>query len=305
MPGTGLPATLSAMTAENAPEERLYVIVDGTPASTIEQLQGACQRQGVAYVQIEADAFDMVGFEPLEPGAMLFCPAISHRGSIIEQLLIHPGVATFYGDALGPHLIWDSQTLLLAKLGIPTPRTVYALTTDRTQLRAQVAALGGLPVILKVPGRSLGVGVMRLESWPTLFSVVDAIYAAHGQRPSLMACVEPATHWRVIVVGGTAAAAYQNTPDPDDFRTSVDESRLACFTTPPPPEVIAVALQATAALGLELGGVDVLHHDSGRVYVLEVNFPCYFGHPWRAAQIDVAGAMLAHLRQKARALRGG
>lgn len=283
--------------------ERLYVIVDDTPSPTVTQLQRACQEHDVECVLIDAGTFDMACFEPLEPGAMLYRPAITHRACVVEQLLVGPEVATFYPDALGPHLVWDSPTLLLAKHGIPTPRTFHALAGTRAQLRAQVEALGGLPVILKVPGGSLGVGVMRLESWPALFSVVDAVRSSHGARASLMACVEPADHWRVIVVGHEVAAAYLNTPDPDDFRTSVDEQVLENFTSPPPAGVVEAALQATAALGLELGGVDVLAHPSGRVYVLEVNFPCFFGHPWRAAGIDVAGVMLRHLRAKGRALR--
>jgi hypothetical protein len=295
------PALLPA--PPRSPAERLYVLVDDTTPSLIEQLRGACDARGVECVLVDAQGFDMTSFLPLEAGAMLYRPATSHRACVIEQLLVHERVATFYADALGPHLIWDNQALLLSKLGVPTPRAFYALTTRRAALRAQVEALGGFPVIVKTPGRSLGVGVMRLDSWPALFSVVDAVAALQGERACLMACVEPAEHWRVIVVGDRAAASYRNAPEPDDFRTFVDEADLDAFTAPPPPEVVELALRATAALGLTLGGVDVLWHPSGRGYVLEVNFPCYFGHPWRAAQIDVAGAMLDHLLARARALR--
>jgi len=290
---------------QGGPQEWLYVIVDETPTSTVEQLQGACERRGVECVLVDAGTFDMVGFEPLEGGAMLYSPGTTHRAHVVEQLLVHAGVATFYPDALGPHRVWDNQALVLAKHGVPMPRAFYALTTHRGRLRAQVEALGGLPVILKVPGRSLGVGVMRLETWSSLFSVVDAIEAVHGDRPTLMACIEPAVHWRVIVVGDRVAAAYINAPDPDDFRTSVVEQELAHFTTPPPPEVVDVAMRATQVLGVALGGVDVLEHASGRAYVLEVNFPCYFGHPWSAARIDVAGVMVDFLLARAAAVREG
>ena len=61
-------------------------------------------------------------------------------------------------------------------------------------------------------------------------------------------------------------------------------------------------MQACQVLGLEFGGVDVLVHDSGRAYVLEVNFPCYFGHPKRAVDQDVAAVMVQHLKAKAQAL---
>lgn len=282
---------------------RLYVLVDNTPESMIQQLRRACERRGVECALIDAGRFDMVDIEPLEPGAMFYRPATSHRSYVIEQLLVHQEVVTFYPDALGPHLILDNQALFLTRMGIPTPRAFYSLETRRAELRRQVEALGGLPVILKVPGRSLGVGVMRLDSWPALYSVAEAIAAERGQNATLMSCVEPAEHWRVLVVGDAVAAAYLNQAVEEDFRTWVDEEDQEAFLRPAPPEVLQVAVQATEAVGVEFGGVDVLWHPSGRAYVLEVNFPCYFGHPWDAARIDVAGVMVDHLLGKARALR--
>jgi glutathione synthase/RimK-type ligase-like ATP-grasp enzyme len=232
---------------------------------------------------------------------MLYRPAISNAAVLAEQLLCHEQVATFYAHPWGAHLLWDQQTLLLARAGVPTPRTFHRVPRDRDQLRHIVAALGGFPVILKALGGSLGVGVMRLDSFPALFSVVD--YAlSRGSSLNLMACVEPATHWRVVVVGDSIAAAYRNQPDDDDFRTHV-EDRPEDFLGEAPPEVLETAIRATQLLGLEFGGVDLLEHDSGRVYLLEVNFPCYFGHPKEIAGVDVAGVMLDHLRAKARALR--
>jgi glutathione synthase/RimK-type ligase-like ATP-grasp enzyme len=59
-------------------------------------------------------------------------------------------------------------------------------------------------------------------------------------------------------------------------------------------------VSATRAIGLEFAGVDVMLHASGRAYVLEANFPCYFGHAQGDGAIDVAGAMVAHLLDKAR-----
>lgn len=109
------PALLPA--PPRSPAERLYVLVDDTTPSLIEQLRGACDARGVECVLVDAQGFDMTSFLPLEAGAMLYRPATSHRACVIEQLLVHERVATFYADALGPHLIWDNQALLLSKLG--------------------------------------------------------------------------------------------------------------------------------------------------------------------------------------------
>ena len=252
---------------------------------------------------VEPAHFDHIQPPVLNIGDMLYRVATTHQACVIEQQLVHQGVATCYRDSEGSFVIWDNQTLFLARHGLSVPRTFHSMTTDRTELKRRVEALGGFPVILKVPGKSLGVGVVRVADWPTLYSVADALVSAHGQHVSLMSCIEPAVHWRVLVVSGTVAATYRNIPQEDDFRTCVDEDLKDCFMEPAPESAQQLAVEACEVLGFEFGGVDVLVHGSGRSYVLEVNFPCYFGHPKDAIGLDVAGVLVEHLKQKGQQLR--
>lgn len=280
----------------------LHLIVD-EPGSELEaQLMQAAAALGVRAQRCCAADFAMEAPPLLPAGDMLYRIGTSHTAQVVEQLLIHDLIATFYQHPAGAHIIWDNQSLLLAKHGVPTPRTIHALDPNSERLRAQVEALGGLPVILKLPGRSLGQGVMRLDTWVSLISVAEAIYGSHGATASLMSYIEDAVHWRIIVVGRSVAASYINETRPGDFRTWADEDNEAHFNTAPPAAASTAALSACQALELELGGVDVLVHPSGRAYVLEVNFPCYFGHPKRAGSGDVAAVMVAHLLAKRAAL---
>ena len=287
----------------SADSQRLVIISDAPEDDLTLQLVSAAQAAGVEPVIVQPTRFDHVHPPVLNIGDMLYRVAITHQACVVEQQLVHPGVATCYRESDGAFVIWDNQTLFLARHGISVPRTFHAMTTNRTELKRRVEALGGLPVILKVPGKSLGVGVVRVADWSTLYSVADALESAHGQYVCLMACVEPAEHWRVLVVNGSVAAAYRNIPQDDDFRTCVDEDLKECFTDPAPEAAQQLAVQACDVLGLEFGGVDVLVHSSGRSYVLEVNFPCYFGHPKDAIGLDVAGILLGHLKQKGQRLR--
>lgn len=284
------------------PRERLYLLTDRERGDLEDQLERAALVQGVTLVEIDVTQFDHADPLPLEDGAMLYRTATSHEAHVVEQILAHPGVVTFYTHPLGAHIIHDNQSLMLARCGISTPRAIFVLTTRRSELRQIVDRLGGFPVILKVPGRSLGIGVMRIADFPALFSVVDQVYATHGKMATLMSAIEPARHWRVIVVG-EAHSCYLNQPREDDFRTHVDECDRDAFFTPAPDAVVEIAHEACAVLGFETGGVDVLEHESGRVYVLEVNYPCYFGHPRGAGSDDVAAMMISHLRQKASRMR--
>ena len=279
----------------------LYAITGDSPRSTREQLARAAAARDVAYVELEGHEL----IESLAPGSLLYRAATSHESIVLEQRLSGAHVAGVYAHPLGAHIIYDTQTLWLDRLGIPTPRTLHALPTDHDGLRAGVEDLGGFPVVLKVPGRSHGVGVVKLDGWEALLGVADLVWATHGSAASLMECVAPATHWRVIVVGAEVAAAYVNPLKDEDFRTHVDEDRPELFDQELPEAARRAALDAAAALGLEMGGVDVLEREDGSVCVLEVNSPSYFGHPWEVAGIDVAGALVDHLLAKSAAILGG
>jgi glutathione synthase/RimK-type ligase-like ATP-grasp enzyme len=190
--------------------------------------------------------------------------------------------------------------LVLQRAGIPVPRWVHVTNGDRGLLRRYVERMGGFPVILKFPGFSRGMGVTRIDSLASLFSVVDYALAS-GNLPALCAYVHPATHWRAVVVGDRVVSHYRNITDQDDFRTS-GSNREEDYRLPAPAGLEEISAAAVRALGHEFGGVDVLEHPSGRLYVLESNQPCYFASAQLAIGTDVSGAMVEYLLQKAQTL---
>jgi len=83
-----------------------------------------------------------------------------------------------------------------------------------------------------------------------------------------------------VAHGQVVALTRRHAPD-GTFITNAPGGRVHDVEDPhrTAPEVTAVALAATAALGLAFGGVDVIVHD-GRAVVLEVN-----AWPGLAAQV--------------------
>ncbi len=215
----------------------------------------------------------------------------------VEQFLYDDEVSTLYA---GPDDIWFgamSSPMLHQRVGVPVPRTFFCATAERPTLRYFVEHLGGFPVVVKIQGFSSGLGVIRCDSWQSLFSLID--YLVHqGSVPLLCAYVPDATHWRVVVVGDRAVAAYRNTQDTDDFRTYAGAD-LADYPEEVPATLEDLAIRATVALRRELAGVDILEHGSGRYYVLEANFPCYFAQAQLVRGTDIAGAIIEHLLKKA------
>lgn len=275
-----------------------HLVVDRTPPPVRKLLAAACAARGVPFQEVLATGLDPTS-PPLQPGSMLFCPAGSVAAGLAERQLFQPGVATLHADELrGPFQGVVDPGPLFVRMGLPMPRAVRPNRSDREALARWVEHVGGFPVVLKVDGGEGGVGVMRFAELATLHPVVEALHA-RGLPLRLIAYVPDAMHWRLIVVGDRVVAAYRNPVREGDFRS-------APSTDPADHGLVAsdalqrIALGAAQVLAAELAGVDVLVHPSGRAYLLEANFPCYFptaqelpGTP------DVAGALVDWLVAKA------
>lgn len=276
---------------------KFHCVDDGVPESTTRFLRQACAARGIEYVHVDPRWFDFADEKQLEPGALMYRPAISLQAIRVEQFLFTDGVATFYREPDGIFFNPSSSNLLFQRAGLPIPRTYYVHSTARPQLDQWVEKLGGYPVVVKLLGYSRGLGVMRADSPESLYSLIDYT-TSESKTPLLTSYVEDAIHWRLIVVGDRVVAGYQNRKDHNDFRTYADKDP-ADFQHSIRPELADVAVKAVQALRYEFGGVDVLEHPSGRLYLLESNFPCYFATPQEVVGVDVSGAMLDHLIDKA------
>jgi RimK-like ATP-grasp domain len=277
-----------------------YVNDDAVPEITTKLLAEACAARDVEMAEVTTAGFLFDPESELAPGDMLYRSAITLAAMRVEQFLFSDRVAAFYDNpeaALGG---LPNNPLMFQRAGVPVPRTIPLASGDRDLLRGHVRTLGGLPVIMKIPGGSGGIGTIRVDTLGGLFSLVDFLFD-RGILPFLCAFIDKAVHWRAIVISKRVASAYRNVQADDDFRTYASEDAHD-FTIAPPDAVADIAVRAVRALRLEFGGVDLLEHPSGRIYLLEANFPCFFAHPQTVAGVDVAGMMIEHLMGKSRAL---
>jgi len=281
-------------------DAHLVCILDPiTPDTTRDYLAAACRARGVTYQ--ERLAADVGPDEPpLPPGTLLVCFGTSLAASQVEAQLFGPGVATLYRHPEGPFLEPVHPFLSYVRAGLPTPRTAWVRSGDRERLRETVDWLGGPPIVVRVPGGEGGVGTLRADSLPALFGLVDLL-EQQGMPIRLTSFIPDAMHWRCVVLGDRVLTAYKNPTRKDDFR-SEPSSDPTEYGIEPPAEVARLSIKAAQVTGGELCGVDVLVHPSGRCYVLEANFPCYWAQATDAAEIDVAGPLVDHLLAKATAL---
>ena len=277
----------------------LYIITTGFSANTQERaalLEAACRQRSISCTALESTTTNRLELPSLQAGDALYNATIG--GVRLEESLWRPGVATFYEGAVSPHSIQDTTRWLPGhtRASLSQPRTVIHATADRNHLSRYVDYLGGFPIVIKAAGGTLGTGVMRVDSWPALYSLVDYLTSISTDFV-LREYIESAGSGRLMVIGDRVVGALEYNNPPGDFRTNAASAlppRLTHFA----PEVEALAVAATHSAGAEMAGVDVLFDSQGRAFLLEINIPCGFA-TFPKLGIDVPGMMVDYLAAKA------
>jgi RimK family alpha-L-glutamate ligase len=181
---------------------------------------------------------------------------------------------------------------LLARAGVPTPRTV-ACERAEDALEA-FEELGG-DVIVKPLFGSMGHGMTRVEDADVAYRVFHALELERAVY--YLQETHAGRDVRAFVVGGRVLAAIERVGP--GWRANLAQGGQA-HATELTAEEERVCLEAAAALGVDYAGVDLLGE-----HVIELNgIPGWHGLQ-EATGADVATALVTHLEtiQTARAVR--
>lgn len=178
--------------------------------------------------------------------------------------------------------------LLMAK-HVPTPET--ALFRFPGNIRKIVQRMGGPPVILKTLRGSQGAGVILAESYEAVESMLDTLWTL-GEDLMVQRFVAEARgrDVRVFVVGGEVVAAMRRVAQGTEFRSNIHRGGVGEEVTLSPAQN-RIALEAAAAVGLRVCGVDLLESADGPL-VLEVNASPGFQALEATTGIDCAGLIV-------------
>lgn len=187
---------------------------------------------------------------------------------------------------------------VLTEAGLASPATV--LTRGLRGLRSAVESVKGFPVVLKVLQGTQGVGVMLVHTPVSMGSVVDTLQGL-GQDVILQQFVAEAAgrDYRALVIGNKVVAAMLRTAPEGEFRSNIHrggEGRLVKL----PPAYERAAVRAARKLGLEICGVDLMEGKNGPL-IIEANSSPGFEGIERATGLNIAGAIIRHIRSRARA----
>jgi biotin carboxylase len=220
------------------------------------------------------------------------------RGSKhLELLMLNDQVVTFYRKR--PEFVrlnTIEQAIAFRKAGLASPPAIFHSTSNKKLLSSYVDLLGGYPVIVKVSGGTKGVGTILAPDSASLQSITDYL-ASVSARFMLMKYIEPKEVARLIVIGNHVVASNRKPIPEGDFRTSVKDKLPEAKTYP--PDIQQLAVRTAEVANSENCGVDILIDINNIAYVLEGNMPHDFVTTVKATGIDVTGAMVNFLIEKA------
>jgi RimK family alpha-L-glutamate ligase len=178
---------------------------------------------------------------------------------------------------------------LLAAAGVPTPRTVACERADDALTAFDDL---GADVIVKPLFGSMGFGIARVEDRDVAARVFRALEIERAVYYLQETLPHQGLDVRALVVGGRVVAAIERVGT--GWRANLARGAQA-RPVALEDERARMCVQATAAVGADYAGVDLLRAADGRDYVIEVN-----GIPgWRGVEeatgVDVAAALVAHL----------
>lgn len=245
-------------------------------------------------------------------------PEVHHHGEKLDRFdAVIPRIGasiTFYGlaivrqfEATGAWCLNGSVGIqrsrdklrshqLLAKAGIGLPRTAFAHHPDSAD--DLIRAVGGPPVIVKLLEGTQGVGVVLCETKKAAESVIQAF---RGLKAYLLVqeFIKEAggADVRMFVVGDRVVASMVRQGAEGEFRSNLHRGGSARMTKITPAERKA-AVSACKALGLRVGGVDVLRSERGPL-ILEVNSSPGLEGIEKATEMDVADRIVAYIEKQA------
>lgn len=269
---------------------------DPTSILRSSMLRHACAAKGIDYIDIAADTLVLPDLAPRDEGDIVY--KMTRGAHALETWFLARGAISFWSQNVSANLnLMDTSTvwaIVHEAHGLPAPRSVHHVTNRRNQLVAAVEAVGGYPLILKVAGGSLGLGVIRVDSQEALFSIADFV-AASDKPFCLREFIADARDVRAIVVGDAVVKIYGYETQIGDFRSNA-LGRVARRDDQLSAAACLDAIVAVRLIGASAGAVDYRVGASGDHYLLEVNLP--FG--LSADDGDVALTMVDHLIAKSR-----
>jgi [lysine-biosynthesis-protein LysW]--L-2-aminoadipate ligase len=256
----------------------------------------ALRERGMAFEKIDVRnlIFDFSKAASLGCGAVLVRCVSHSRAICAARLLQMQGVKVINThdviNTCGDKIL---TTLALQDRGIPTPRTVVALS-EQTAMTAIEEI--GYPVVLKPPVGSWGRLLAKLNDRQAAEAVIEYKQALDSPQQTPFYIQEyvdkPGRDIRTMVVGDETIYAMYRKSDHWITNTAREGEATNCPVT---PEIDHLSRAAADAVGGGIVAVDLLETTDGSLLVNEVNHTPEFHGAVQAVDVDIAGKMIEYV----------
>ena len=160
-----------------------------------------------------------------------------------------------------------TTALLFEKFGIPTPKTAF-ISNEKNIDDALKLVGAKFPIILKTLTGTQGIGVVKVESYESLVSTIQALWN-HDAEILVQEYMETSFDVRTFVVDNKIFASTKRIHSKEDFRSNIHRGGSA-EPYKLSEEEREIILKASRASKAYLVGVDHIIY-KGKPYMLEVN----------------------------------
>ena len=167
------------------------------------------------------------------------------------------------------------ETKILADAGLPIPRTIFG---RMKQIAQKAPNLFGFPFVIKGTMGKQGHAVWAPKDDKELQKLVVefTLKEREGERLIAQEFIKATQRNRIFVIGGEAIAGITRpTRWRKRFQNKVNgeyPEAVKARLDPIPQEDVEIAIAASQALGIDIGGADIITDiTTGKKYILEVN----------------------------------
>ena len=280
--------------AQTLTQPRIAVVYDRLRPEE-RMLFEAFERAGVPFAQLYAPHLkvDFSGRPEFANYDVVINRCVSQtRGLELMRILEAYGVTTLNAsrviETCGDKLATDA---VLARAGVPSPRSGVAFTTDTAK---ELAEAFGFPVVMKPVTGSWGRMVSKINDADALEAIIEHKEVLGGPQHKVFYLQEfvekPGRDIRAFVVGEDLIAAIYRNSEHWITNTARGGSATNC---PLYPELKEVALGAAKAVGGGVVAVDLLESSRG-LLVVEVNHTMEFRNSVSTTGVDIPARVVEH-----------
>jgi [lysine-biosynthesis-protein LysW]--L-2-aminoadipate ligase len=264
----------------------------------------AMEKRGLDYERLDdrAISFDLENPAPWRAFDAVLERSISFTNGLYALRILNSFGVPTVNTALVAEICGDKLTTsaMLAKAGAPQPRNVVAFTPE-SALEAIEAF--GYPVVLKPVVGSWGRLLAKINDRDAAEAVLEHKAVLGSVQHSVFYIQEyikkPGRDIRAIVVGDRVLTAIYRKSEHWITNTARGGEGEICPIT---PEIEALCLKATAAVGGGILAVDLIEHPERGFLVNEINHTMEFHTAQPISGVDIADEIVNYVMEVAKQL---